>query len=275
MRSHELAETVGKRKTDEHHFAGRRATKTPIVRHNPFEDDLSFCLLPGHPPFSMPPSRRQSQRLSRSIASTSSLSADDTSKMVDQSDAQRSAGTKAPSTVRSVYSTSGSAVLSNANCAQLPGSDTDHGSPHFSKAYQLVPLLDDSGHGLQLDLHGAMTKGFVRVHDNWTCYRRNYFELVCSVAGLGAGHLYLLDGRQVTDLHLTVGAVTCDSPAAQTPVVQHTAKRDKGPQMEPSVKLINNDQLDASWERLQFRTATANNGKARDVQQYYRLKVSN
>lgn len=59
-------------------------------------------------------------------------------------------------------------------------------------------------------------------------------------------------------------------------LVQHTAKRDKGPQVTPPLKPVRTEGPQhglAMFERLQFKTATANNGKRRATQQYFHLNV--
>lgn len=61
-------------------------------------------------------------------------------------------------------------------------------------------------------------------------------------------------------------------------LVQHTVKRDRGPQMVPQPQpiqpTINNgtdydDDTLVLFERVQFKAATANNGKRRAAQQYH------
>ena len=86
--------------------------------------------------------------------------------------------------------------------------------------------------------------------------------------------LRLADGRVVDRLSFSITAITCDRDPQQTQLVQHTAKRDKGPQLSPAQLTISKPSWTASWERLQFRTATANNGKKKTHQQYYSVKVS-
>lgn len=68
-------------------------------------------------------------------------------------------------------------------------------------------------------------------------------------------------------------------------LVQHTPKRDKGPQMVPQLKVLkpggnphqyggaNSAENIVTFERLQFKSATANNGKRRAAQQYYCIIV--
>ncbi|CAG8597233.1 24215_t:CDS:2 [Cetraspora pellucida] len=67
-------------------------------------------------------------------------------------------------------------------------------------------------------------------------------------------------------------------------LVQHTPKRDKGPQMVPvpkpiraggnlSLSSVGSNSNIVTFERIQFKTATANNGKRRAAQQYYVVMV--
>jgi hypothetical protein len=87
-----------------------------------------------------------------------------------------------------------------------------------------------------------------------------------------------------------IGARVGDSDK-KIDIVQHTPKRDKGPQIVPTPKPIrpgghlgpgggintSNHQVQltslVTFERLQFKTATANNGKRRAAQQYYEIVV--
>ena len=73
----------------------------------------------------------------------------------------------------------------------------------------------------------------------------------------------------------------CEKPIQ---LIQHTPKRDKGPQTTPMPKMIRpggnvgfsavgSSQSVVTFERLQFKTATANNGKRRAAQQYYVIIV--
>lgn len=74
------------------------------------------------------------------------------------------------------------------------------------------------------------------------------------------------------------------STSTKIGLVQHTPKRDKGPQFVPSRREIRGggnfalpattcNQSIATFERVQFKTATANNGKRRAAQQFYILMV--
>ncbi|KAF8934064.1 meiosis-specific transcription factor ndt80 [Dissophora ornata] len=67
-------------------------------------------------------------------------------------------------------------------------------------------------------------------------------------------------------------------------LIQHTPKRDKGPQIVPGLRSVrgggaltltgtSTNQSVVTFERVQFKTATANNGKRRAAQQFYILMV--
>ncbi|KAG0368247.1 meiosis-specific transcription factor ndt80, partial [Mortierella sp. AD032] len=74
------------------------------------------------------------------------------------------------------------------------------------------------------------------------------------------------------------------STSTKIGLIQHTPKRDKGPQNIPnrrelrgggsfSLPATSSNQALVTFERVQFKTATANNGKRRAAQQFYILMV--
>jgi hypothetical protein len=144
-------------------------------------------------------------------------------------------------------------------------------------------------------LHTKVDRGFFLADNDWTCYRRNYFQVSGSFSLEGVGMLY--EGQdfpclakdhngQLEEIHcfmLGVSARLSDCDKA-IQLIQHTPKRDKGPQTTPVPKLIRpggnigfsavgSSQSIVTFERLQFKTATANNGKRRAAQQYYVIVV--
>ncbi|KAJ2475996.1 hypothetical protein EV174_005078, partial [Coemansia sp. RSA 2320] len=131
---------------------------------------------------------------------------------------------------------------------------------------------------------------FVAGGSEWTCYRRNYFQVSCGVTvgsgggGGGGGRVVVVDAggsgaaRTASGFLVAISAQVAsggsslpDSAAVQ--LVQHTPKRDKGPQTTPQPRAVGVGGGAVSFERLQFKTATANNGKRRAAQQYYVLAV--
>lgn len=145
-----------------------------------------------------------------------------------------------------------------------------------------------------------MDRGFFRADQDWACYRRNYFQVSATFDVHGIN--YLLQGpevpcllrksdqqqqelRQVDYFSIGVSACVSNNTDKKIELVQHTPKRDKGPQMVPkpqAVRAGGNLHLASvgsshhivTFERMQFKTATANNGKRRAAQQYYEIVIS-
>lgn len=139
-------------------------------------------------------------------------------------------------------------------------------------------------------IQARMDRGFFMADTEWTCYRRNYFQVsgVFSVHGFNHyiqendPHVYVKSNdvyHPVQRFLLGVSAGVANGDR-EIELIQHTAKRDKGPQFKPAPKPVSHGgNLNISnsmgnggiavFERLQFKTATANNGKRRAAQQYY------
>ncbi|KAI8074905.1 hypothetical protein BC940DRAFT_286928 [Gongronella butleri] len=179
------------------------------------------------------------------------------------------------------------------NGSSLFGGET---SPSFSAAKPLDNLFSpDRANLLTVRIQSKMDRGFFLADNDWTCYRRNYFQVssTFSIHGLNpyygdhelqcfvqtANHGTQPVARFLVGISSRVS--TNDKPVE---LVQHTPKRDKGPQMTPMAKQIvpggnlslssvGSNQSIATFERIQFKTATANNGKRRAAQQYYVIVV--
>ncbi|KAF2259888.1 p53-like transcription factor [Lojkania enalia] len=178
------------------------------------------------------------------------------------------------------------------------------------------------------NIEAKIEKGFFLSHDGvWTCYRRNYFAVsVCFglTPWVPNGRLYLNQSgkgpEQIQSMAVSLAAAVDGSAGKSIELIQHTPKRDKGPQLQmkkeplaptppgkshehasyglhsiqhattiaaPQLPLQDNsDSSNAysatghsgsnyqhSFERIQFKSATANNGKRRAQQQYYHLIV--
>ncbi|KAJ3061400.1 hypothetical protein HK102_009127, partial [Quaeritorhiza haematococci] len=129
--------------------------------------------------------------------------------------------------------------------------------------------------------------------NDWTCYRRNYFQLssaflATDAAGQEVEFPCLLEHENqlvaVNGFALCIAARVANGEK-RIDLVQHTPKRDKGPQIVPQPKAckpggnphqyngLGTNQAVVTFERVQFKTATANNGKRRAAQQYYVLIV--
>ncbi|KAI8056385.1 hypothetical protein BDF21DRAFT_370685 [Thamnidium elegans] len=163
--------------------------------------------------------------------------------------------------------------------------------PFFSstKPFDNLYALDRSTL-LTLRIQAKMDRGFFLADNDWTCYRRNYFQVSGAFAIHGLNHYYAdqetqclvqVDGHflPVHNFSMNISARVSNSDK-KIELVQHTPKRDKGPQSTPVAKLImpggnlsmssvGANQSIVTFERIQFKTATANNGKRRAAQQYY------
>ncbi|KAI5777765.1 hypothetical protein EDC01DRAFT_386851 [Geopyxis carbonaria] len=215
----------------------------------------------------------------------------------------------------------------------------DHGSnglsgvntagPPLGETQLLHHLSSADGHVVRPDIHARVDKGFFLSDRDWTCYRRNYFSVICSYSLSPATYslpLYLRRTPNSAPEHILAFAMcisaVVDVPGGKTvELVQHTPKRDKGPQHKPAkIKLSpqpaggmqfagsasspvmqqtpqqqpqhssqpgsmeheysfpqqtqqHQQQHIAVFDRIQFKSATANNGKRRAAQQYYHLIV--
>ncbi|CAO3663078.1 unnamed protein product [Rhizopus stolonifer] len=163
--------------------------------------------------------------------------------------------------------------------------------PFFSSTKPFDNLYSmDRSTLLTVRIQAKMDRGFFLAENDWTCYRRNYFQVSGAFAIQGLNHYYAdqetqsyvqLDGVFHPVLHFSMGiSARVSNSDKKIDLVQHTPKRDKGPQTTPNPKPImpggnlnmssvGANQSIVTFERIQFKTATANNGKRRAAQQYY------
>ncbi|CAO3653328.1 unnamed protein product [Mucor fragilis] len=185
--------------------------------------------------------------------------------------------------------------------------DEDEDPAFFCQPKNLLTLFDyhKKTGNCPIILNCKMDRGFFVAQSHWTCYRRNYFQVTASltIPGHSDKTYYALqlespssatESRPIQQFFLRLKAYTSNSSHLPEPsnesssntkatvrpvaLTQMTPKRDKGPQREPptipitpSDSVFGNEQVCVTFERLQFRVATANNGKRRASQQYFRL----
>ncbi|KAJ3077705.1 meiosis-specific transcription factor ndt80 [Quaeritorhiza haematococci] len=170
--------------------------------------------------------------------------------------------------------------------------------PFFRPTEQIVRIFSmDRTRMYQVKLMPRIDRGFFMADNDWTCYRRNYFQVSVSFScndttgqRVDLPCIIELEGRglrTVMEFQVAILARTSNG-SREIELVQHTAKRDKGPQNTPQPKRC--DPQDGSgpfgltrtdsdsyhtvtFERLQFKSATANNGKRRAAQQYHILMI--
>ena len=185
--------------------------------------------------------------------------------------------------------------------------------PPLNPTEVIYQLQAADGQIIRPEIFGKIDKGFFLADNDWTCYRRNYFSLNCSYTlhpAIPNGTIHLVQGggssAQVYDFAISIAAVVDGRDGKAIELVQHTPKRDKGPQEKParitlsprpppSIGMYGGDSglggasrglydqgygpnsnqqaMEATFERIQFKNATANNGKRRAAQQYYHLLV--
>ncbi|KAJ1948248.1 hypothetical protein EC988_005253, partial [Linderina pennispora] len=176
-----------------------------------------------------------------------------------------------------------------------------HGSrldsdPFFVEAVQYKDLYSmDQSNKYKVRIFPQIDRGFFLSDNDWTCYRRNYFQVSSTFSLIGMSApvtdpecpCLVVDGDQSvrTVVRFLVGiSAQISGSDKKIELVQHTPKRDKGPQTTPHAQpvrasgsmhatAIGINSNTACFERLQFKTATANNGKRRAAQQYYVLVV--
>lgn len=217
----------------------------------------------------------------------------------------------------------------------------------FENPETFLDLVSQEGIPFRPEITCKIEKGFFYSNErSWTCYRRNYFSVSCSYSfdpQVNGAAIYVKkkdsrgdpqDLKQIQALSLSLSASIDGANGKTIELVQHTPKRDKGPQLKVSyTKLCPNQKgplqptsnsmghysgsnysyhqqgstssncpilpLQATenqskdtkeailagisfppptssthtFERIQFKNATANNGKRRAQQQYYHLIV--
>ncbi|KAF2877618.1 hypothetical protein BDV95DRAFT_153522 [Massariosphaeria phaeospora] len=236
-----------------------------------------------------------------------------------------------PDTPRSVLPTTMPLSASSYNPnAMLYGSQPDRSpeTPPFNAQENYCDITCE-GSNVIPTIEAKIEKGFFYSTDRvWTCYRRNYFAVQVSF-GLNPwipnGRLYLTHTgskvpEQIQSMAVSLAAAIDGTTGKSIELVQHTPKRDKGPQMPMKKELLQptppgknhdhggyalnnfhqtssitgpqlplqsdpdnsqsfsptshaNNNYQHGFERIQFKYATANNGKRRAQQQYYHLIV--
>lgn len=201
-------------------------------------------------------------------------------------------------------------------------------SPPFNPQ-ETYATITCEGRPVTPTIDAKIEKGFFYSSDNvWTCYRRNYFAVNVSyhlTPWISNACLYLdqSNGKpqeKIQSMAVSLAAAVDGASGKTIELIQHTPKRDKGPQLAmkkellaptppgkshehggygltsfhqssvaggPQLPLQNendssqqysptshgNGNYQHSFERIQFKSATANNGKRRAQQQYYHLIV--
>lgn len=233
-----------------------------------------------------------------------------------------------PDTPRSVLPTTMPLAYSNYQSSTYSSHGQSSETPPFN-AQETYGTITCEGTTVVPTLEAKIEKGFFWSSDRvWTCYRRNYFAVNVSYGlnpWISNARLYLDQGNgkpqeQIQAMAVSLAAAVDGSGGKTIELIQHTPKRDKGPQLSmkkellaptppgkshehggyglnsfhqsssvPGPQLPLQNESDSSqqysptshgsssfqhgFERIQFKSATANNGKRRAQQQYYHLIV--
>ncbi|KAI9470952.1 MAG: hypothetical protein EXX96DRAFT_373497 [Benjaminiella poitrasii] len=169
----------------------------------------------------------------------------------------------------------------------------------------LFVFLSKKKNSYPIILNCKMDRGFFYNQTHWTCYRRNYFQVAATLVISGHSdqsryglqldldkpmqhieHFYIRLSACASSNINSTALTSMDNAVLENhnvirPValIQMTAKRDKGPQREPPMLAVtpsdsvynSNEDICVTYDRLQFKVATANNGKRKASQQYFRL----
>ncbi|KAI8333954.1 hypothetical protein BC941DRAFT_495736 [Chlamydoabsidia padenii] len=190
-----------------------------------------------------------------------------------------------------LHGTSHPYLVNNSVRRKRRESDYTSDTPTFGMTkYNGNIYATDKSTVLDVHIQSKVDRGFFLADNDWTCYRRNYFQVSSSFSLQSVVVLY--DGQElpcfvqdqdmlheVEQFYMGITARLSDNDK-QILLIQHTAKRDKGPQNTPEPKPIRPggnlsfssvgaNQSIVTFERIQFKSATANNGKRRAAQQYY------
>ncbi len=188
-----------------------------------------------------------------------------------------------------------------------PSIDRDSKYLSFSMPQYNFTLLDDSFRRSSVNISAQLHGMFFLAESQWpatadtpppppelTCYRRNLFQITGSVTlPRNLRYVFTDDGSRIPiyELELAVSAtesvegntVKIISVPWKTPASGEAAKpEDKVEREPPTIPLdkMSGQDLDTDfttfpiqWKRLQFRIATANNGRRKELQQHFTLHL--
>ena len=190
---------------------------------------------------------------------------------------------------------------------ESPSIDRDSKYLSFSMPQYNFTLLDDSFRRSSVNINAQLHGMFFLAESQWpatadapppppelTCYRRNLFQITGSITlPRNLRYVFTDDGSRIPiyELELSVSAtesvegnsVKIISVPWKTPSSGETSRpEDKLEREPPGIPLdkMSGQDLDTDyttfpiqWKRLQFRIATANNGRRKELQQHFTLHL--
>ncbi|KAF1987207.1 p53-like transcription factor [Aulographum hederae CBS 113979] len=187
-----------------------------------------------------------------------------------------------------------------------PSIERDNKLLSFTPPVYNFALLDYAFRRLSISLSAQLHGMFFLAESPWaasgdnaspptelTCYRRNLFQITGAITmPRGLRNILTEQGEQIPIIgqELTISAtesvegnavkiisVPWKTPATSAPVVEE--KTEKEPPAIP-LDMINGQEMDSeyinfpiAWKRLQFRIATANNGRRKELQQHFIVRI--
>jgi hypothetical protein len=126
--------------------------------------------------------------------------------------------------------------------ANLPPSDMpENKGPAFSDTQVTEKVYNRHNEEVHPDIVASIQKGFFKVDEKWTCYRRNYFAVNCSfvLKSHNDSPLYIAQHGQLRQIHgwsVSISAKTqavANQASESRGLVQHTPKRKKSTESVP------------------------------------------
>lgn len=115
--------------------------------------------------------------------------------------------------------------------------------PPFGATNQVNRIVSVKDQPVTLEIDARIDRGFDQIDGEWIGYKRNYFTLVACFRMVGLSldtcsksKFWWVNGDQkeaLTSFKMALRHTCRDQESYRTTLVQHTAKRDRGPQSEP------------------------------------------
>ena len=112
-------------------------------------------------------------------------------------------------------------------------------APPFNDTTILHPIVSGN-QTIKPEIQANIHKGFFKVDDKWTCYRRNYFSVTCSFSAHPSTQSPLFvkfadqGTERIASFAMSISAIVNGQYGETRELVQHTPKRDKQSERRPA-----------------------------------------
>lgn len=142
--------------------------------------------------------------------------------------------------------------------------------PPFEKTTILGSLYDESGTVNTPTICAKIHRGFFKVDGDWTCYRRNYFSVICAYSlnpdikplSLRLSRDGSSNTERVEQLGIGIRGEVVGKDGQNIDLVQHSMKRDKGALSRPSIIRLSPHSLGLSPAALNAGSTVYGDGYA-------------